>query len=40
VTVVLAGFGRSISEIGAVLIVGANIAGYTRISVPRSQLLD
>ena len=29
-TAVLAGFGRSISEVGAVLIVGGNIAGYTR----------
>ena len=28
---VLAGFGRTISEVGAVLIVGGNIAGYTRI---------
>jgi tungstate transport system permease protein len=27
---VLAGFGRTISEVGAVLIVGGNIAGYTR----------
>jgi hypothetical protein len=40
VTVVLAGVGRSISGIGAVLNVGANIAGNTRISVPRSQLLN
>jgi len=31
VTAVLAGFGRTISEVGAVLIVGGNIAGYTRI---------
>jgi tungstate transport system permease protein len=31
VTAVLAGFGRAISEDGAVLIVGGNIAGYTRI---------
>ena len=30
-TAVLAGFGRTISEVGAVLIVGGNIAGYTRI---------
>jgi tungstate transport system permease protein len=30
VTVVLAGFGRTISEVGAILIVGGNIAGYTR----------
>jgi tungstate transport system permease protein len=29
-TAVLAGFGRTISEVGAVLIVGRNIAGYTR----------
>jgi tungstate transport system permease protein len=26
----LAGFGRAISEVGAILIVGGNIAGYTR----------
>jgi tungstate transport system permease protein len=25
-----AGFGRSISEVGAILVVGGNIAGYTR----------
>jgi tungstate transport system permease protein len=31
-TAVLAGFGRTISEVGAVLIVGGNIAGYTRIT--------
>jgi tungstate transport system permease protein len=31
VTAILAGFGRTISEVGAVLIVGGNIAGYTRI---------
>jgi tungstate transport system permease protein len=30
VTAVLAGFGRAISEVGAILIVGGNIAGYTR----------
>jgi tungstate transport system permease protein len=30
-TAILAGFGRTISEVGAVLIVGGNIAGYTRI---------
>lgn len=30
VTVLLAAFGRAISEIGAVLVVGGNIAGYTR----------
>jgi tungstate transport system permease protein len=29
-TTCLAGFGRSISEVGAILIVGGNIAGYTR----------
>ncbi len=29
-TVILAGFGRAIAEVGAVLIVGGNIAGYTR----------
>lgn len=26
----LAGFGRTISEVGAILVVGDNIAGYTR----------
>ena len=31
VTAVLAGFGRTISEVGTVLIVGGNIAGHTRI---------
>jgi tungstate transport system permease protein len=30
VTAFLAGFGRTISEVGAVLIVGGNIAGHTR----------
>jgi tungstate transport system permease protein len=30
VTAVLAGFGRAISEVGAILIVGGNIAHYTR----------
>jgi len=30
VTAILAGFGRTISEVGAILIVGGNIAGYTR----------
>ena len=30
VTAVLGGFGRTISEVGAILIVGGNIAGYTR----------
>jgi len=29
-TAVLAGFGRSVSEVGAILMVGGNIAGYTR----------
>lgn len=29
-TAVLAGFGRAISEVGAIMIVGGNIAGYTR----------
>jgi len=27
---VLAGFGRTISKVGAILFVGGNIAGYTR----------
>jgi tungstate transport system permease protein len=30
VTVLLAGFGRAAAEVGAVMIVGGNIAGYTR----------
>ncbi len=30
VTAVLAGFGRTVSEVGAILIVGGNIAGHTR----------
>jgi tungstate transport system permease protein len=30
-TVVLAAFGRAISEVGAVMIVGGNIEGYTRV---------
>ena len=30
VTCVLAGFGRAIAEVGAVLVVGGNIAGHTR----------
>jgi tungstate transport system permease protein len=29
--VVLAGFGRAVAEVGAVLIVGGNIAGETRV---------
>ena len=31
VTAVLAGFGRAIAEVGAVLIVGGNINHYTRV---------
>ena len=31
VTVLLAGFGRAIAEVGAVLIVGGNIDGVTRV---------
>ena len=30
VTAALTGFGRTVSEVGAILIVGGNIAGYTR----------
>ncbi len=30
ITACLAGFGRTLSEVGAILIVGGNIAGYTR----------
>ena len=29
-TAVLAGFGRTVSEVGAILVVGGNIAGHTR----------
>ena len=29
-TALLAGFGRTVSEVGAILVVGGNIAGYTR----------
>jgi len=29
-TAVLAGFGRTVSEVGAILVVGGNISGYTR----------
>ncbi len=28
---IIAGFGRAIAEVGAILIVGGNIAGYTRV---------
>jgi tungstate transport system permease protein len=31
VTIVLAGFGRAVSEVGAVMIVGGNIDGVTRV---------
>ncbi len=31
VSAIVAGFGRAMAEVGAVLIVGGNIAGYTRI---------
>jgi tungstate transport system permease protein len=31
VTVLLAGLGRAMAEVGAVIIVGGNIAGYTRV---------
>lgn len=30
ITVILAGLGRAMAEVGAVLIVGGNIAGHTR----------
>jgi tungstate transport system permease protein len=30
-TALLAGFGRASAEVGAVLVVGGNIAGYTRV---------
>ena len=30
VTVVLAGFGRAAAEVGAIIIVGGNIDGFTR----------
>ncbi len=29
-TAVLAGLGRTMSEVGAIIVVGGNIAGYTR----------
>ncbi len=38
-TAILAGFGRCLSEVGAVLIVGGNIAGHTR-SMTTSIVLD
>jgi len=38
-TAVLAGFGRTISEVGAILVVGGNIAGYTR-TVTTSIVLE
>ena len=31
VTIVLAGFGRAVAEVGAVMIVGGNIDGFTRV---------
>jgi tungstate transport system permease protein len=31
VTIALAGFGRAAAEVGAVMIVGGNIDGYTRV---------
>jgi tungstate transport system permease protein len=31
VTILLAGFGRAAAEVGAVIIVGGNIDGYTRV---------
>jgi len=36
VTAVLAGFGRAISEVGSVLIVGGNIAGADGVSKTRT----
>ena len=30
VTALLAGFGRAVAEVGSIIIVGANIEGYTR----------
>lgn len=38
VTAVLAGFGRAISEVGAVIIVGGNINHYTRVMTTSIQL--
>jgi tungstate transport system permease protein len=38
-TAILAGFGRCLSEVGAVLIVGGNIAGHTR-SMTTTIVLD
>ena len=37
-TVVLAGFGRAAAEVGAVMIVGGNIDGVTRVMTRRSRL--
>ena len=31
ITILLSGFGRAISEVGAVMIVGGNIEHYTRV---------
>lgn len=38
ITAVLAGFGRAISEVGAVIIVGGNINHYTRVMTTSIQL--
>ena len=37
-TVILASFGRAISEVGAVMIVGGNIDGFTRVMTPAIAL--
>ena len=31
ISAIIAGFGRLMAEVGAILIVGGNIAGYTRV---------
>ena len=36
-TVVIAAFGRAVSEVGAVMIVGGNIDGFTRVMTPASR---
>ena len=40
VTVLLACFGRAISEVGAVMIVGGNIEGFTRVMTTASEMYD
>ena len=37
VTALLAGFGRAAAEVGAIIIVGGNIDGYTRTMTRQSR---